>query len=181
MPPSRAASKRTTPLCRTSESLTERQAMSCPGITSTTSAVHCTGTPAGPETVQAERLSASGRTSRTLCMKRGKFWKSVQNSNTRSTGAATWMVFCTVMPRSPKPSRVLMSRLVAARASSAVPDTPSSAHSPPRARVEASISAAPAPPTAMRAAGDQFSCRSSKRSPVFGSPPCSEETLPGSL
>ena len=48
--------------------------MISPGTTRVISAVHCTGTPAGPATTQCERFSATCSTSRTLCMKRGKFW-----------------------------------------------------------------------------------------------------------
>ncbi len=86
------------------------------------------------------------------------------------------MVFCTSMPSSgpARPTSVAKSRLATARASSAAP--PKRQGRPPRIR-----SPSATVPTTRRAEGDQFSCRSSKRWPRRGTPPCSEETWPGSL
>ena len=52
---------------------TDLQARNLFGSSSTTSASHSTGTPAGPVTVQCERPGPVRRTSRTLDIKRGKF------------------------------------------------------------------------------------------------------------
>ncbi len=66
--------------------------------------------------------------------------------------------------------------LVAARARSALPVTPRSARIQTCARNDAATRPAPTVPAARRAAGDQFSCRSSKRAPCRGCPPCSDDT-----
>ena len=73
-PAAGAGSKRTLPSWRTMEFPVARHSMIRPGCRRVTCAVQCTGTPAGPATVHRERPSATRCTSRTLDMKRGKFW-----------------------------------------------------------------------------------------------------------
>ena len=52
---------------------------------------------------------------------------------------------------------------------------------PVKTQPQAEVEEDPVAAAIMRAAGDQFCCRSSKRSPVRASPPCRAGTLPGSL
>ena len=94
--------KRTDPALFTSDSPTERQAMSRPGSSATSSASHSTGTPAGPRVTHRDRVRSSGVTDSRCGMSSGRRARSRHSAYISSGDRITVMVRSTCMPRPPE-------------------------------------------------------------------------------